>query len=236
MSRHDAERHGERLQEVLARGDEARIAFEGSELASCDTCRSFLEATMDTIDRMDALGRFERAERDAFEQAKLDVAPGSAEERVREQVLAQLRGRAPARRRWAWVGAAAAAVLALVAALYVFAPGDGGDGGGGPMLGDGFELLHPAGAVEGDSFGTFRWSGALPPGGWYKIKVFGETEPGRFDLLDESGRLREPRWAPDPTEEARWPARIRWMLEVYDGSNASRGFETHRQDAELSSR
>ena len=39
--------------------------------------------------------------------------------------------------------------------------------------------------------------------------------------LARSPRLNEPRWTPDRVDSARWPARIRWHVDVYRGTGGA---------------
>ncbi|MEM7305716.1 MAG: hypothetical protein AAF682_03545 [Planctomycetota bacterium] len=178
--------------------------------------------------KLDAAGSFER---DALAEMEAEVdlpAPGLAEERFRAEVRAELG--IPARPRLLRGGAlalvAAAAVVLLLIGPRFFAPGDadtpGGGEGAGVRMGNEPQLLAPLGGEQGESYGTFRWRVPLPEGGWFLVKVSGETESGSSAELTASDPLTAQEWTPTASEEASWPDRIRWTLEVYHPSNASR--------------
>lgn len=192
----------------------------------------------------DAREEFERSQRvaralDASESfhrdlvadaAALDGAPG--EERVLEVVRREAaratgapdataapssRAAGPTGHPWRWVAAAAAAALLVLAAGQLRHREQ--PAGPGPVLGTGVRLLAPVGTV--DAYSPFEWAAERPPGGWFEVRVYDETEGATQSPLARSGRLDAPRW-PGPPETTSWPETIRWDVQVFDGTGRVR--------------
>ncbi|MEM7202425.1 MAG: hypothetical protein AAF628_19290 [Planctomycetota bacterium] len=121
----------------------------------------------------------------------------------------------PTSRRWLWLAAAAAA--AALALAFLLRRGAEDDPGA-TVLGPAVELLEPRGDVT--AYGTFRWRGSLPPGGWFEVRVFAEPA-GRPPVARSQTRLREASWQPDAAEQAGLPQRIRWQVTTFDAGGAA---------------
>jgi hypothetical protein len=138
----------------------------------------------------------------------------------------------PPRRAWAlaalplpaWVGLAAAALLALLALRGVLErrPAQG-ELWMGP---EGVELVRPVGSAA--DFGTFEWSGTLPPRAEYRVTVLvgspsaSAGHPAGAILLQH--RTTSTQWSPTPVELALLSAHITWEVEVYlDGQLLASG-------------
>ncbi len=226
--KHEA-RHDEILAELLT-GASPRESFEASELASCAACRELAEAHLGLAGELDAAGGFERAQLAALADDDAAIELGPAEAEFRRRVLRDLGLERQARGGPGALLGLLVAAAALVALLVVPKMIGGEDDDGGPRMGGEKELLAPVEVVPGETYGTFRWRYPLPERGWFLVQVHGED-----GKITTSPRLRAHEWTPDPEEEASWPDRIRWTLEVYDGSRGSRVFDALSTSAERSS-
>lgn len=216
MSAHERDRHGERLDELLARSPDPQASFEASALADCAECRELADELRSIERRLEHMAASERQGLAAYAAETRDVRPGPAEahfeQLVRGELARQPDGSAePARpRRWAWLVAAAALVLVPLLWRPWTQVAD-------PMLGAG--LLRPIGEVQGSRYGPFEWDVSRPDNGWFEVTVEYLTEDG-VRKETSSGRILEPRWLPDPEIERLWPDHIRWRLETYGGSGS----------------
>lgn len=214
--------HRRRLRAILVSGNDARGAFEASELSRCVECREVVEDHVRLLSDLEDLGSEERAMLGAA--SRIEAPPGRAEAALRAHVLAQVTGAppraaAPVSRRWL---AVAAGALVIALALRSFGTRTRGEEPGG-VLGDETRLLHPVGPVE--SYAPFRWNVVPPEGGYFVLRVEGEG----FAL--ESERVYGREWT--PREPPEWPVKIRWTLEVHRASGPGDLVTTYVEWAEL---
>jgi hypothetical protein len=199
--------HADALRTLLIADGDPRPRFEASELATCAECARIVAEHRRLLDELERLGGDERASLAAARS--IATAPGRAEAALRQRILDDVaRAPAPERRRRRWIATALAAAafvaIAFVALRWRAAhPADDDH-----VLGGTARLLHPRGSVE--SFAPFRWNVELPAGGHFVVHVDGQG----VDL--DSPWLTAQEWTPDDT--SKWPAKIRWRLEVYRAS------------------
>ena len=141
--------------------------------------------------------------------------------------------REPASGHLLWVGlAAAAAILLFVLAPWrnrSAVPADLGTetGEDGRWLGSApWTALAPKGEVEG--WGSFRWTGQVPRGGWFELVVSDGETGERLARIEE---LSSNEWT--PLDSSTWSA-IEWQLTVYEASGDLR--HSFRERAHLRSR
>lgn len=216
MTEH-SEEHETLLPEILAAGD-PREAFEGSELAGCDTCRRELEELLAVVTHLGATGDEVRS---TIEDAAA-LEDGEGETRAEAELRAHLRRARAERgtRRWRRTALALAAAAAVLLLVWIVVP-DGSSRNGspenGPTLGSGaWEAALPVGEV--DAFERFAWRGHELPGGWYDLTILATEPDGRTRTLVEQENLTETEWTPADEESREWPDRIRWRVYVYDSS------------------
>lgn len=200
--------HVAMLEELLG-GEDPRVAFSRSRLASCTECRAWFDDLMAVSAVLDKAGADVRRVVAVARQS--DTAPGEArtESVLRQQF--QMRHRARARARVATL-VAAVALLGVVG--WLAAPAGDASRPVTVLGANGFVADAPIGAVA--AYGVLEWHGPLPPGGWYVVRVL---DPAR-NLIDQSPRLTAPRWQPDAQVQQRWPDRIRWEVRVFHPSAA----------------
>ncbi len=213
---HD-ERHRPILRDLVEQGERAREAFDASELAGCGTCRQELDGMLALIGTLESVGEDERVTiRDAGE-----CADAIREARLRVDFEAQIAGRresgrAPIRaRRDRWLTAAAALLLIGIGGAWLWrrwaAPTPD------PRLGDPASELSPSAEVM--DFRYFHWNVRLPEGGWFVVRVYDGEAPRPSEELTTSRPIRAQEWLPPPAEIETWGERIRWQLELYNGSS-----------------
>lgn len=202
--------HEDRLAAVVA-GDASPDV-----LAECAQCRARWSELASVVAVLEADAAVERAV----------IADARAHSAVRgeDEALAALRARmggAPqrtARRSPAFaILASLAAVLAVAWTAWMVArPKEHAPDV--TLGGSALECLKPRERV--DAYGEFRWSGALPPGGWYDIAVYAaEDAPGSLPRASAT-QLEDARWTPTNDEIAKLPASIRWIVQSRDATGA----------------
>jgi hypothetical protein len=173
-------------------------------------------------DRLERIGQVERQR--LQETGRVEDAPGEqdvagfvqqrfVEARKQHSKQARLRSL-----RWAALAAAAILVAVLLRSEWFDRGVDDlgfGPNGGQQTLGAKVELLHPLGVVS--DYGTFQWSGTLPAGGWYQLKLYAGQDDVAW-LVSPS--LRGAEWLPQLEESQSWPAKLRWNLQRFDASGA----------------
>ncbi|MEQ8765704.1 MAG: hypothetical protein RL885_17400 [Planctomycetota bacterium] len=219
MIPHD-ERHLAQLEELLVQSDEPETDFEGSPLSECLECREHLESNLSLMDELDLVGRDEQASLAEIEETELRAADQDLHRASR--LFSEISAAPPLtlqdyrRERPRRVVAASLVLvpgaLVLVLLWTVLFPTHRD-----PLLGVNPPGFTPAG--HADSFARFSWPDTAPKGGWYVLQVFDGTKPGHSAPLTERMRLEESSWTPPPESE-HWPRRLRWRLEILDGSSA----------------
>lgn len=89
----------------------------------------------------------------------------------------------------------------------------------GRYLGTKDGLLSPTEGVR--QYGTFAWDLALPPNGSFDVEILDESGARIHVERDLATRT----WTPPADVAARFPARIRWRVDVHDGT----GLATSRE-------
>ena len=144
----------------------------------------------------------------------------------------QFRRRLERRGRWrsAWVPATAAAAL-IVGILVLNGRGDGSrsdEDRDRMRLGTG-ERPIPNQLSSQSRFDRFDW-GRLPFDATHSYRLTVYRDPARLEPLAPPIETRERSWRPDAADEAGWPDRIYYLLEVFDASDARRG--TYDEEAQ----
>lgn len=210
----------ERWIEAQLTSEATRDGAERTELLACAVCAPELAALEDLKQTLSAAGREQRV--------VLAEACGAG----------FTAGDAPARRgrllRMRWV-AAAVVVAAGVLAVFALRPRHEGSTTPGSELAAGASRaperpdvvlgsdqlgeLSPSGAVQGFD-APFRWKLALPPQGWYVVRVYEPGPDGK--LLAQSRRLERAEWTCDSKLTAGW-TRIRWEVVAYGSDGTPQG-------------
>ncbi len=216
----DAHEEGHRriLRALVAAGNGTRAAFDASDLATCGRCRQELDGMLALVATLESVGEDERSslrDAEAFADPVLEARLRSRMERYIKVYPASGPKPMQARKVRQLLVAAAAVLLIGLTGSWLWrrplgAPSD-------PWLGGQTYERVPRGEVA--DFARFQWEVRLPERGWFVVRVYDGAVPGPSEEISASGPLRAQQWLPSEAETERWGERIRWRLELYDGSS-----------------
>jgi hypothetical protein len=172
----------------------------------------------------DALAK--QAAQDRLMQSEVEqLARGTVPAEVREFLLARAAQPRIAARRRPWVLWAAAAAAGLLVVLYLaFAPKPRAhrpNDNGGTLGPQEVEPLRPKGEVDADELGSFEWKSSATGFPRFEVHVFDGEGGVRGKEIAHSGELEATTWRADQS----LPARIRWRVDVIDGTRITYGPE-----------
>lgn len=208
-SLHD-QSHDDRLIDALANDRGRDDPLVRAWTAECDECRRRVEAWGEVSQLLDETALDERQTLAAIDW-RAD-APG-------KELIGDLVRRELAPRRAWWrrpqVAAAAAAVLVGAWALRFLLRSEEPSEQREQMLG-GQDDVQRVPSGSGQDFTRFSWNGRHPAGARFELRVWGDTDASRTQVLAELPRLYAPQYTFPPEATQSWPERIRWEVDVYD--------------------